>query len=115
MKDNFWQLTHMYLVHSFPSICLFLVYLSTEKLVIKMSHVWLLAPIVPLYASVNYFETKRRGKPLYWFLNWLEDFWATCAVVLGFVLLVMFIWVLAAKATQWGKANINYTDAPSNS
>ena len=111
MKNQFWPLTHMYLVHSFPTICLFIVYMTTEKLVIKQSHWWLLAPIVPVYASINYFETKRRGYPLYWFLNW-EDFWTTCAVIVGILFLVIFIWIMASKATKWGKS---YSSSNANS
>ena len=101
MKDEFWQLTHMYLVHSFPTICLFLVYLSTEKLVIKLSHWWLLAPIVPIYGSINYFESMRRGEPIYWFLDWVSDFWFTCGIIAGIFAFVVSIWIVTAKATHW--------------
>ena len=102
MKDEFWQLTHMYLVHSFPTICLVIVYMTTERLVIKKSHCLLVAPLVPIYATINYFETMKRGVPLYWFLNWVEEFWTAFANLHILFAIFVMLWIAMAKLTQWG-------------
>ena len=70
MKDDFWPLLHAYLVHSFPTVCLVIVYMTTERLVIKQSHWLIIAPFVPIMGFMNYYGAMKRGEPLYWFLNW---------------------------------------------
>ena len=91
----------MHLVHSFPTIGLVIIYLRTERLIIKESHWVLAAPLVPIYGTVNYFATKRRGQPIYWFLSW-ED-WTTGAIVAGIFTFVIILWITLAKITKWGK------------
>ena len=84
----------MLLVHSFPTVSLIMIYWATERLVIKSSHWKMVAPLVPIYSAINYFETKERGKPLYWFLTW-ED-WTSLVVVGALFLFVVGLWKLIA-------------------
>ena len=90
-------------MHTFPTISLFLVYLTTERLVVKASHWKMLAPMTLVYGSMNFYETKMSGKPVYWFLTW-ED-WTTPLIVIAVFIFVVTIWLSLAKLTEWGKNN----------
>jgi hypothetical protein len=50
---NFWETIHMYLAHSLPSVCLFIVYLTTDRLVVLSSHWKGLPPLTLAYGIVN--------------------------------------------------------------
>ena len=65
------EILHMYFVHSFPTVCLFLVYLSTERLIMNETHIYkLIQPMLPIMVIQNYAATMAKGSPIYWFLDW---------------------------------------------
>lgn len=101
LAGNTIGLIHMYLVHSLPTVCLLLVYFSTERLLIRSSHWRVVLPVTLLYSLVNYRETRARGKPLYWFLTWQD--WQTPAILTVIIAFVVLLWQAMAHLTMTGK------------
>ena len=81
----------MYLVHILPTVCLFIVYLTTERLLVKASHWKITSSLALVYGPINYWTTKTSGKPLYWFLTW-ED-WKTPAVIAFIMIVLILLWI----------------------
>ena len=92
-----YRLLHMYFVHSFPAVSLLLI-LKTIHFNLYENHWAFLVMFGLIYAPINYFETKARGKPIYFFLTW-EDY--NSAIVLlciygGFTV----FWITLARCTN---------------
>jgi hypothetical protein len=96
-----WGKVHMYLVHILPTVCLFIVYVTTDRLLVKASHWKMTTTLAAIYGPVNYWKTKTSGEPLYWFITW-ED-WKTPAIIAVIMTAVVLLWVGMARATEWGK------------
>ena len=100
--EDLGSLLHQYLVHTFPPICLGIVYMTTERLVIKQSHWLIVAPFVPIMGYMNYYGAMKRGEALYWFLDWVNDFWTALATLHLIFATFVLIWIAMAKMTRWG-------------
>ena len=61
--------------------------LNKTKLI--KSHYKLVVVIASIYIFVNYLSTKRRGRPLYWFLTW--DDWKSPVIALVLIGSASFI------------------------
>ena len=95
---------HMYLVHTFPSVCLWLT-LKTIHFNLSENHWFFLATFGIIYAIINYFETKARGRWVYPFLTW-EDH---NTLIIVFVILSgsSLLWIALARCTQHTNSNNN--------
>ena len=67
-------------------------------------HWKLFLPVGIVYGIVNYFETHRLGRPLYWFLTW-ED-WTTPVILIALQTIFSLLWVALAKLFDRKKANL---------
>lgn len=76
---------HMYTVHIVPCIA-FLMNWAVTDAVVYNNHRIGLTFVGIAYSFVNYYETQKRGKPLYWFLTW-EDFWSPVICVMILVMI----------------------------
>ena len=90
----------MFLVHLNPIVSTFIAYKSV-KIELCTHHYLTFLPISVVYAYVNYLETKARGKPLYWFINW-EDYTSVLVIVAIYVAFSL-LWVVLAKCSQTKK------------
>ena len=88
---------HMYIVHIFPALGLFLTQKSTD-MYLCTSHWILFVPVGIIYNIINYYATLQRGKPLYWFLTW-EDY-TSVFIVIGMQVAFSLIWIGLAKISQ---------------
>ena len=88
----------MYIVHIFPALAYALNYTCTD-LEFCESHWKLIMPINLLYGVINYYETKARGKPLYWFLTWDNN--ATYVIYGSICIGVVLVWIGIAKLTVY--------------
>ena len=93
-------LLHQYLVHSFPAISLWITS-TTFNCYLSVGHWKLFAPVAIIYAVVNYLETKKRGKPLYWFLTW-EDY-TSVLIYAGLMFTFILVWITMAKLSHRGR------------
>ena len=93
---------HMYLVHIFPTIAYVLNARMTE-FELDAGHWKLFVPLGILYAIVNYFETQRLGRPLYWFMTWQD--WTTPVIAIGLQIAFSLLWIVLAKICVRKKAN----------
>lgn len=66
-----WKIVNVYWAHIVPCFSVAANFAMTD-VVIRSSHYKGLVVIAVIYGYVNYLETKKRPKPLYWFLTW-ED------------------------------------------
>ena len=110
-QNNFWIILYMYLVHTLPSISLFLIYITTEIRVLKRQWVIML-PLHCVYDYVNYVGTKALGRPIYWFLTWNNNYnyidcFAVCAAVTTFQCVGWIITARYMPSNQFG-----HTGAP---
>mmetsp|Transcript_3977 Transcript_3977/g.5041 ORF Transcript_3977/g.5041 Transcript_3977/m.5041 type:complete len:206 (-) Transcript_3977:75-692(-) len=85
---------HMYIVHIFPAVA-YCLNARVTHFELCPDHWRLFVPFGVLYAIINYMETQRRGKPLYWFITW-ED-WTSPAVCLAMQIIFSLMWVVFSK------------------
>ena len=105
----------MYIVHIFPALGYALNYTCTD-LEFCESHWKLIMPINLLYGVINYYETKAKGKALYWFLTW--DNHASYVIYGSICIAVVLVWIGIAKLTVYKsrKTLYNYSsDGAANS
>ena len=80
----------MYPIHIFPAVA-FCMNAMVTRFTPCRDHWRFFMPVAILYAIVNYKETKRSGKPLYFFLTW-ED-WTSPAICFGLTVFFCVIWI----------------------
>ena len=87
----------MYFVHIFPTVSLMLI-LKTIHFNLYEFHWIFLVLFGIMYAPVNYLETKKRGKPVYFFLTWegYDTFINLFIIYGGFVV----FWIALARCTN---------------
>ena len=66
--------------------------------VFKRSHIVVVPIIGVVYGISNYYETKKRGKPLYWFLTW--EGYESYFIFGGLVSFAMFLWIVCTAVTE---------------
>jgi hypothetical protein len=62
------------------------------------SHRFFLLPFAIIYGPVNYYETKKAGKPLYSFLTWKDH--TSVLIYVGLVIATLFAFSILAKVTH---------------
>ena len=93
-KFEGWVLLHMYLVHIFPTVG-YIMNAKVTNFILCADHWVIFVPFSLVYSVINYFETKRRGYPLYWFLTW-ED-WKSPAISLVILIVFCLVWIGLSK------------------
>ena len=88
---------------------------SITDVIIAPNHWKVLNGFTPIYACVNYFETRRSGKPLYSFLTW-EDVPTSIGVVLaihifGCISFFAFSWLTKRIKRKPGKHKLTRSDS----
>lgn len=78
------KILNVYYAHICPGVSALLCFMITD-VTIRASHVKIIVPIGVAYGFINYFETKKRGKPLYWFLTWEDE---TSFIIYGGLIVV---------------------------
>jgi hypothetical protein len=89
---------HAYIVHIVPQICSLILFL-TSNTILMVKHMKGLAIFGITYSITNFIITKKRGKPLYWFLDWKDHKTLILLFVLHVVFLSMFFGM--AKFDEW--------------
>ena len=97
MKDpifinNKYKRWHMYVVHIIPALFFVINVAISDVLLIKKHVLLYLIPGV-LYAYVNYLATLKAGKPLYFFIDWINDFDGAIKITVGLNAAVIFVFV----------------------
>ena len=92
-----WAYIHMYTVHTFPTLAYFLNFRCTDFQLVA-GHWKMFLPLSVVYSTINYFETKSRGSPLYWFLTW-EDH-NTVLILVALQVIFSLLWVALARLTR---------------
>ena len=64
----------------------------------KGTYVNVMLPFAAVYGLINYYETKKAGKPLYSFLTW-EDNWSI-VIYVSLVLFTLNVYKFLAKVTH---------------
>ena len=77
------KITHAYLTHILPAFCTFLLMLVNDTVLIRRHSNFLIAFGI-FYGINNYFATKRRGYPLYWFITWEDHGSVIYFLIIGF-------------------------------
>jgi len=68
---------------------------AISDVVLRASHVKLLPTMAILYGFQNYYETKKRGRPLYSFLTWQDS--STVFIYGGLIAIFSLIYIGLAK------------------
>lgn len=87
-------IVNVWYAHLMPGLSAVLSFMTTD-VTVRGSHVKMIIPIAIAYGIINYIETKKKGKALYWFLTW-EDHWSF--IIYGGLIIVFttFWFVLSA-------------------
>ena len=59
----------LYYTHTVPMFVIFANFMLTD-VVFRGAHFKVMPPVMVIYCAINYYETKRQGKPIYWFWTW---------------------------------------------
>lgn len=66
--------------------------------VLRRGHVKMVVGISAIYGYVNYIETLKRGKPLYWFLDWKDE---KSIIIYSFLIFIFSLfWFALAYMTE---------------
>lgn len=82
--------------HTVPGITALINFLMTDC-VFQLTHVKFVLSIGIFYGYINYKETKRLGRPIYWFFTWEDE--KTFFLYGGFILIFSFLWWLICVTT----------------
>ena len=92
------SITHAYIIHIVPQFCAFILFLTSNTILIS-KHMKGMVGFGITYSIVNFIQTKRRGKPLYWWLDWKDYNSILVLLALHAVFLVVFYGM--AKLDEW--------------
>ena len=89
-KGNILKIANCYWAHLGPAFSVWFNF-SISNHILKSNHVVAFPLIAALYGYVNYLETKKAGKPLYWFLTWDDSssLWIYTSLIVIFSLLYL--------------------------
>ena len=59
----------LYYTHIVP-MCVIIINFMLTDVVFRGAHFKVMPPLAVIYCSINYYETKRQGEPIYWFWTW---------------------------------------------
>ena len=89
---------HAYIVHIVPQVCS-LILLLTSNTILMVRHVRGLAIFGIAYSLVNFVLTKKKGKPLYWFLDWKD--YKSLLLIFGLHVVFLSMFYGMAKLDEW--------------
>ena len=93
---------HMYFVHIVPGL-FFMINWMLGDVVFAASHILIFLPIIFVYVYVNYIETMKRGKALYNFFDWPNDFNGAIRNLLILTAIFTVYFLALAKFTRYVK------------
>lgn len=89
---------HSYAIHALPFACTLLNF-SVTDVVVKAKHTMTLGTVGVAYSFYNWFMVKRRGEPIYWFLDWKDH--KTPLILAMLTLASCLVFYLLSFATQY--------------
>ncbi len=95
-EGNLLKIINVYWAHLVPCFSVAVNFAMTD-VVIRSSHYKGLVFIAVFYGFVNYYETKVRGKPLYWFMTWEDS--TTVFIYGGLIASFTLVFVALSRVT----------------
>lgn len=90
------QIINVWTGHTIPGVTALINFFMTDC-VFQLTHVKFVLSIGIFYGYINYKETKRLGKPIYWFFTWEDE--KTFFLYGGFILFFSFLWWVICVTT----------------
>ena len=103
------KIFNVYWAHIVPGLSVVVNFLLTD-VKLRAKHCIVLPIPGILYATVNYFETKSRGTPLYWFLTWKD--YTSVVISFGLITGCMLVFVGLSALTVAMKQSVNDSGKP---
>ena len=96
-KGDKWEIFNVYYAHIVPGASTFINFMISDA-VLRRGHVKMVVGISRIYGYVNYIETLKRGKPLYWFLDWKDE---KSIIIYSFLIFIFSLfWFALAYMTE---------------
>ena len=96
-KYEGWRKFNFYLVHITPLVGIVFTRMTTS-IYVNPGHWKLFVPVSLIYAAINFMETKRSGKAVYWFLTW-EDH-NSVIIILALNVIFIVLWIGLSKLSH---------------